>query len=284
MSHFKDQIEELAFKLDKKILHLSEEDHFRMDLHPIQRLKYQIQSLVLESRAKTMSRFAITAFAIFAALFLLSNAPAYSKIIAANLFETKPSISEETQNETQTQTESLALLDPARPFIEDSAPSFIDLTPSGYENRVRIPSIGVNHKIVKPDFGLETLVGQDWNELDRIIADALENGIVHYPGTASPGEKGNVFLTAHSSNVFFRPSPYNTTFARLPEIKEGADIFVTYGQKEFHYKVTSKREVKPSNVSVLEQGDKKAMTLMTCTPVGTTINRLVVSAELVEES
>ena len=107
--------------------------------------------------------------------------------------------------------------------------------------------------------------------------------MVHYPGTALPGDKGNVFITGHSSNVFWEKSDYNTVFALLPKIEEGDDIFVSYDQVDYHYRVISKKEVTPKEVGILEQGDDKIMTLMTCTPVGTVLRRLVVTAELIED-
>ena len=56
-----------------------------------------------------------------------------------------------------------------------------------------------------------------------------------------------------------------------------------YGGDKHRFIVRSKKEVKPSNVSVLDQPlDRRISTLMTCTPIGTTLRRLILSAEEVD--
>jgi len=141
----------------------------------------------------------------------------------------------------------------------------------------------VNAPIIEPKLGLEALKASDFTSLENEIHDALSQGVVHYPGTAEPGQKGNAFLTGHSSNVFWEFSPYNTVFALLPKIKVGDDIFVTHNSTEYHYRVIDTKEVQPTDVSALQQGDDYKLTLVTCTPVGTAYRRLVVTAELVKE-
>jgi LPXTG-site transpeptidase (sortase) family protein len=152
--------------------------------------------------------------------------------------------------------------------------------PSSIEDRISIPSLDVNAPMVQPALGRDALDEEDWNLLEDQIRESLLDGVVHYPGTANPGKKGNFFVTGHSSNVFWEQSAYNSVFALLPKIEVGAEIIVTKNQREYVYVVTEKKEVSPKDVSVLSQGDDFKMTLMTCTPVGTTLNRLVVTAEL----
>ena len=57
-----------------------------------------------------------------------------------------------------------------------------------------------------------------------------------------------------------------------------------YNQKKFIYKVTDRATVKPGDVKTLESRDpeKKELSLMTCWPVGTTLERLIIFAELQE--
>ena len=55
---------------------------------------------------------------------------------------------------------------------------------------------------------------------------ALRNGVVHYPGTAKPGEYGNVYIFGHSSDNAWSPGDYKTVFALLPRIEIGAKIVV----------------------------------------------------------
>ncbi len=56
-----------------------------------------------------------------------------------------------------------------------------------------------------------------------------------------------------------------------------------FGGDRHTYRVTKKYKVKPSNVSVLDQPTTERLsTLMTCTPVGTTLERLIVKAEEID--
>jgi LPXTG-site transpeptidase (sortase) family protein len=58
---------------------------------------------------------------------------------------------------------------------------------------------------------------------------------------------------------------------------------VYYGGDLHTYRVIKTFEVKPSDVSVLDQPtNKRIATLMTCTPIGTTLRRLIVQSEEVD--
>jgi LPXTG-site transpeptidase (sortase) family protein len=280
MDPFKDLTSRLAFKADKKILELEDEEYLRMDIPPHERLSTAVLALKRPSPFASLRTFAFTALAIFTLLFSITNAGAYSKIFLASVQDWSAEEEIFVAELTQEEAELLAGNEIIKKDIDGISP--LEITPSPFENRLEIPSINVNSRVVEPEFGLDSLIGQDWNALEDQIRSSLLNGVVHYPGTALPGEKGNVFFTGHSSNVFWEKSDYNTVFALLPKVEVGDDIFVTYDQVDYHYKVVSKKEVSPKEVGILEQGDDKIMTIMTCTPVGTVLRRLVLTAELVE--
>ena len=83
----------------------------------------------------------------------------------------------------------------------------------------------------------------------------LENGIVRYPGSAKPGEKGNAFIFGHSSNFPWLDGDYKDVFARLHTLALGDEVIVYYGQKKYTYKITKKQVVKPGDVSVLKRDE-----------------------------
>lgn len=268
---------ELAQKVDRILLHLEEEDHYRLDLsaHESVSLPAFPQATALNPWRNALS-FATTTAAVFALLFTLTNAPAYTKIIKANLVEWTASL-KAPEVEFQVPTvEAPALTSPD----SDLLIALSDPTP--YENRLNIEALGIHAPIVEPELGVNLLQNKNWNEFDELMNDALLEGVVHYPGTAEAGQDGNFFITGHSSNNFWEHSPFNTVFARLPEIEVGTEIQVSYEQKNYTYVVTEKKEVSPQDVSVLTQSNTPTMTLLTCTPVGTTLRRLVVTAELID--
>ncbi|MBT5516510.1 sortase, partial [Candidatus Peregrinibacteria bacterium] len=273
MDPLKDLTSHLAFKADKKILELEDEEYLRMDIPAHERLSTAVLGLKMPSPFASLRTFIFTALVIFTLLFSLTNANSYSKIFMASIQDWS---AEEEILVAETTHKEIDLLENSETIVKENDGIFpLGIQPTPFENRLEIPSINVNSRIVEPEFGLDSLIGQDWNALEDQIRSSLLNGLVHYPGTALPGDKGNVFITGHSSNVFWEKSDYNTVFALLPKIEEGDDIFVSYDQNDFHYRVISKKEVTPKEVGILEQGDGKIMTLMTCTPVGTVLRRLV---------
>ncbi|NOS67334.1 MAG: sortase [Candidatus Peribacteraceae bacterium] len=145
------------------------------------------------------------------------------------------------------------------------------------DNRILIPKLSLNVPLVTPP--LDSLLKQDWTQVETDIQSALADGVVHYPGTARPGQAGNFFVTGHSSYYPWAPGKYKTVFARLPQLAIGDEYWVYYKGDRHRYLVTSKKEVSPSDVSVLDQPENKRIsTLMTCTPIGTTLRRLIVQA------
>ena len=282
MARFSTLASRLAFQVDKKILELEEENYMRLDISAHEHTGAAVFALPVPSFFKQARQFAGAALFIYFALFAITNAAAYTKILMASV-QTWNETSNEMETATQTTIPNETPLETLSGTTENGGLLALNLTPTVYENRLTIPSLNVNVPIIEPDLGIEALKAKDWNTLEDQIRDTLLQGVVHYPGTAKPGKVGNAFLTGHSSNYIWEISEYNTDFALLPKIEIGADIRVTYNQKEFLYRVIDKKEVKPDDVSILTQGDQKILTLMTCTPVGTTLKRLVVTAELIED-
>lgn len=156
------------------------------------------------------------------------------------------------------------------------------LPPVGpYEDRLVIPKLGKNIPIVRPS--MDALMKENWKQFEDDIQAALHDGVVHYPGSARPGQAGNFFVTGHSSYYPWASGNFKEVFARLNELAVGDTYSVYYGGDRHAYRVTKKYEVRPNDVSVLDQPmDKRLSTLMTCTPVGTTLRRLIVQAEEID--
>lgn len=114
------------------------------------------------------------------------------------------------------------------------------------------------------------------------IQKALQNGVVHYAGTAVPGEVGNVVVVGHSSNDWWEPGNYKFVFALLDKLTVGDKIQVNYSSKKYVYEVSNTKVVLPTDLSVLNQTSEPTLTLITCTPVGTNWKRLIVTAKQVE--
>ena len=155
-------------------------------------------------------------------------------------------------------------------------PLEIDVMPMDF--RLVIPKIGKNVPLVNMS---DKYISEDlWGEFENEVQNALRDGVVHYPGTAKPGQTGNVFFTGHSSYYPWDSGNYKDVFANLMQLEVGDEYIVYYQQEKHKYRVNEKKEVRPTEVGVLEQPtDKKLSTLMTCWPLGTTLRRLILVAE-----
>ncbi len=114
---------------------------------------------------------------------------------------------------------------------------------------------------------------------------AMDKGVAWFnvqQAHSKPGEKGNLALSGHSSNDFFDGGDYKFIFAPLEKLQVGDTIYVNYQKVRYTYRVASTKVVKPTDVSALQtDGSKPMMTLITCTPLGTATNRLLVFADQV---
>ena len=111
----------------------------------------------------------------------------------------------------------------------------------------------------------------------------LTKGVVHYPGTAFPGELGTIYVSGHSSDYLWKHDPMHDVFAKLNFLKPGDDIFVdVYGKDgkvyNYRYQVTGSGIFKPDDQAQFVDNSTYKLNLSTCWPIGTSKDRIVVSA------
>jgi sortase A len=112
----------------------------------------------------------------------------------------------------------------------------------------------------------------------------LKKSLIQYPQTALPGQLGSPVIFGHSVlPQFFNPKSYLTIFSTLYKLKTGDEIFIDYDNIRYRYLVEEMYEVSPNDLSVLEQRfDGRYLTLITCSPPGTYLRRLIIKARIVE--
>ena len=116
---------------------------------------------------------------------------------------------------------------------------------------------------------------------------AMDNGVANFsvPGaSAKPGEIGNFVISGHSAGNIYQQSNYKFIFSGLTRMKQGDLIYVDYNNARYTYKVTGTRTVKPTDVASLrkiakDNEGKPMITLITCVPLGTSRERLLVYGE-----
>jgi LPXTG-site transpeptidase (sortase) family protein len=231
-------------------------------------------------------RFGFTFAFIFALLFSILNYQSFLQIAKAQFALGDTMTTEKALTQVVQGTFGAAdkeTTNTLSSFSEDGSLALLSALPAvgPAEDRLIIPKIGKNVAIVRPS--MDALIHEDWKQFEVDIQDALRHGIVHYPGSAKPGQAGNFFVTGHSSYYPWDPGKYKDVFARLSELDLGDIYSVYYGGDKHVYRVIQKKEVRPTDVSVLDQPmDKRLSTLMTCTPVGTTLRRLIIIAEEID--
>jgi len=143
--------------------------------------------------------------------------------------------------------------------------------PTMTENSMKIPVLNIEAPIT-------------WrvNNVPADVSLGLESGLIHINGTALPGEKGNIYVTGHSSNYIWAKGGYNSVFATLDQLIIGDSIYIKFNNETYVYKVSSQRVVVATDLSVLAQTDQSKLTLVTCWPIGTSLKRLVVEAKQID--
>jgi sortase A len=104
----------------------------------------------------------------------------------------------------------------------------------------------------------------------------LKRAVGHLPDTPLPWQHGNSALAGHRDGLF-RP---------LKDIKIGDEIRFRTSRDQYRYRVIRTAIVRPDDVSVLEDDEHRALTLITCYPfyyVGNAPQRFIVHARLVDE-
>ncbi len=153
------------------------------------------------------------------------------------------------------------LTDPrdAKVAARQDVPAPVPITPpraaiDGLIGRIEIPRLGLTAMVIE---------GTSKTTLRRAVG--------HIPGTALPGQPGNVGISGHR-DTFFRP---------LRNIEQNDIISLTTLLGEYRYRVVSTKIVGPNDVAVLKPNGNEILTLVTCHPfyfVGAAPNRFVVRA------
>ncbi len=229
-------------------------------------------------------RFAVITGGIFAVSFLALNFQAYSAILASLI---NPEAQQERGDILIEAAESHIideqLLLPTQQTEEKVSYAWLDQPVVPTDNRLSIPKLGLSVPIVS-DLTTEHIKNGNWKANEDMIQKGLEDGVVKYPGSAVPGQNGNVFITGHSSYYSWAPGEFKDVFAILRQLEVGDIYYVYYNQKKYTYQISEKKIIPPNDVSVLQQPkDRKISTLMTCDPPGSTTNRLVMVAEDITE-
>jgi sortase A len=143
-----------------------------------------------------------------------------------------------------------------RAYAQSITPQPIPTPGPGQPTRLQIPAIGVDAQIVP---------GDSW--------DQLKKGVGHHIGSANPGERGNLVLSAHN-DVF------GEIFRHLDQLQPGDEILLYSGSQRYRYTISERRLVAPTQVDVMASTNEPAVTLISCYPYLIDNQRIVVFGQL----
>lgn len=120
------------------------------------------------------------------------------------------------------------------------------------------------------------------NAVVSTIDNDLSSHLINFSGTAIPPGKGNAVVFGHSTlPQLFDHKNYKTIFATVHTLVVGDTILVTADNLTYSYKVYSISIVDPADTSYLSQDSNDSyLTIITCTPPGTTWKRLIIRSRL----
>lgn len=143
-----------------------------------------------------------------------------------------------------------------RPLVQ-SLGNIPEPTPGPEHTRqIQIPAIDVYASVIQ---------GDGWEQLKK--------GVGQHIGSANPGDKGNVVLTAHN-DVF------GEIFRYLDRLQAGDEVILYTSQRSYTYIVTGWKVVEPTHVEVMAPTEDPTVTLISCYPYLIDNKRIVVTALL----
>ncbi len=112
-------------------------------------------------------------------------------------------------------------------------------------------------------------LGIDMTMYEGIRLSTLDRGPGHWPGTAMPGQIGNVVVAGHRVS-------HSKPFRNVDKLVAGDQVIFDTSNGRFVYTVVSQEIVLPDALNIVDQTSAKTATLFACHPPGSTTQRIVV--------
>ncbi len=144
---------------------------------------------------------------------------------------------------------------------------------------VSIPRISVRAPVMLPSNKYWN--AKQWDLLEEQMQVGLLHGATAYPHSSAPGIDGSLIIAGHSSPPHERAeeSDFGHLFAKLPELEVGDVINIVGGGSIVSYKISNTKVVDANDTMILaQQSDLSLLKLITCYPVGSTRQRLIIEA------
>lgn len=108
---------------------------------------------------------------------------------------------------------------------------------------------------------------------EGITLGTLDAGPGHWPGSAMPGQIGNVVVAGHRVS-------HTRPFRDIDQLQQGDEVVLTTADGRFVYVVSGSEVIEPEGIHIIEQTPAATATLFACHPPGSTTHRYVVHLTL----
>ena len=108
---------------------------------------------------------------------------------------------------------------------------------------------------------------------EGVRLSTLDLGPGHWPGTAMPGDLGNVVVAGHRVS-------HNQDFRDLDQLAAGDEVIFQTDAGRHVYRVVATEIVNPDAIWIVDQAYAHTATLFACHPPGSISQRIVVHLEL----
>ena len=130
-------------------------------------------------------------------------------------------------------------------------------------------------RIIIPRLNLNVIV------VEGISGNALRAGAGHYESTALPGDFGNVAIAGHRTG-------FGEPFRHLERLRPGDHVVLVTPLGRYTYEVMGSFDghanpwiTEATDLSVIQPTAEPSLTLTTCDPPHTSLNRMIVRAKLI---
>lgn len=124
-------------------------------------------------------------------------------------------------------------------------------TPEVVHGTLEIPAIGLSQPLY-----------------EGVTLTAINRGPSHWPGSAMPGEVGNVVIAGHRTT-------YTKPFWALNELERGDELIFTVDGEQTVYVLDRTEIVYPTDIHIVDQSHERTATLFACHPRGSARQRIV---------
>jgi sortase A len=135
------------------------------------------------------------------------------------------------------------------------------------EDSIEIPKIKISAPLI--------VVGKE-----EEVKKALDRGVVLWPGSALPGEKGQVIILGHSAPQNWPKIKYDWVFSNLNLLEKDDEILIYFRNKKYVYSVENKIFLNRGQQLPKTDPEKSVLFLISCWPPGKDFRRIAIEAIL----